>query len=78
MMHAAYVMVTTLVVLIARMYKSVTAGKVTVAAFLQITPVITVMIVLANQMELTMIRAVDVEYMMNYQQMAVMKHVVLL
>ncbi len=78
MMNAAYVMVTTLVVLIVRMYQMVTAGKVTVAALLQITPGLTVTIDLANQMELTMIRAVGVEYMMNYQQMAVMKHVVLL
>ena len=49
-MNAAYVMVTALVVLIALMYQMVTAGKVTVDVLLEITPVMTVMIVLERQM----------------------------
>ena len=58
-------------------YQMVTAGKVTVAVLLQRTPVMSVMTVLVFQMVRTLIRVVDVEYMISCQQMAVMIYVVL-
>ena len=75
-MNAAYVMVTTHPVLTVLAYQMVIAGIVTVDALLQAMMEMTVMIVLIFQRALIMIRVVDVEYMMSYQQMAVMMYVV--
>ena len=78
LMNAAYVMVTAHPVLPVLGYQMVTVGIGTVDALLQIMMEMTVMIVLVFQMVLTLIRDVVVEYMISYQQMAVMMPVVLL